>query len=266
MFDELKSDCKNCFGLCCVALPYAESADFPVNKDRGQPCQHLCANHLCSIHDQLREKGFRGCVTYECFGAGQHVSQNIFNGNNWRKESDRAKEMFAIFPIVQQLHEMLWYLMQALGLKETQSIQASLQKIYEETVELSTKTPEEILELDIDVHRSEVNALLIETSKLYRAKYTSKNKKKRLDYVEANLKGLDLQGDDFRGKLMIAANLSHSDLRKADFIGADLRDANLSGTNLKETLFLTQSQLNSARGDHHTQIPDYLEKPSHWLE
>ncbi|WP_174615286.1 pentapeptide repeat-containing protein [Virgibacillus ihumii] len=269
MFDDLKSDCKNCFGLCCVALPYTESADFPFNKDGGEPCRHLCSNNLCSIHDELRDKGFRGCVAYECFGAGQHVSQNIYKGEDWRKDPERAEEMFAVFPLVQQLHEMLWYLKQALILKETQSFHSSLQKMYEETVELTIKTSKEILEIDIVAHRNKVNAILIETSKLYRADLINKSKKKRekkfLDYLGANLKGLNLQGENFRGILMIAADLSHSDLRKADFIGADLRDAELSGANLKEALFLTQSQINSAKGDHHTQIPDYLEKPSHWL-
>ncbi|WP_079529659.1 pentapeptide repeat-containing protein [Halobacillus hunanensis] len=266
MFDELKSDCENCFGLCCVALPYVKSADFPTKKDGGEPCQHLCANHLCSIHDQLREKGFRGCVSYECFGAGQHVSQNIYKGHEWRGEPERAKEMFAVFPIVQQLHEMLWYLKQALSLTETQSIQARLHKIYEDTVDLTTQTPKEILELDIVAHRNKVNVLLIETSRLFRTNYRNNSQKKNLDYIGANLKGVDLRGADFRGKLMIAANLSDSDLRKADFIGADLRDADLSAANLKEVLFLTQSQLNSAKGNRFTQIPSYLEKPDHWLK
>jgi uncharacterized protein YjbI with pentapeptide repeats len=269
MYDELKSDCQNCFGLCCVALPYAESADFPSNKDGGEPCRHLGSSNLCSIHNELREKGYRGCVSYECFGAGQHVSQTIYKGEDWRKDPKRAEEMFDVFPLVQQLHEMLWYLKQALGLEETQSFHHSLKKIYEETVKLTKKTPREIVEIDIVAHRSNVNTLLIETSKMYRADLMNKSKKKRemkgLDYLGANLKGQDLQGEDFRGTLMIAANLSHSDLRKADFIGADLREAELSGANLKDALFLTQSQINSARGDHHTQIPGYLEKPSHWL-
>ncbi|WP_408008977.1 pentapeptide repeat-containing protein [Pseudalkalibacillus sp. A8] len=269
MFDDLKSDCKNCFGLCCVALPYSRSADFPINKDGGTPCRNLCSNNLCSINDQLIEKGFRGCVTYECFGAGQNVSQTIYKGEDWREESKRAEEMFAVFPIVQQLHEMLWYMKQALGLKETQSLHASLQKIFEETVELAIKTPKKILQIDIGAHRSNVNVLLIETSNLYRADLIKKSKKRRLkkrsDYIGANLAGWDLQGENFRGILMIAANLSHSDLRKADFIGADLRDAELSGANLKEALFLTQSQINSAKGDAQTRIPNYLEKPSHWL-
>ncbi|QUG41773.1 pentapeptide repeat-containing protein [Psychrobacillus sp. INOP01] len=268
MFNDLKSDCNNCFGLCCVALPYGKSADFPFNKDSGNPCRNLCSNNLCAIHYQLREKGFRGCVSYECFGAGQHVSQSIYHGRDWREDAEYAEEMFAVFPLVQQLHEMLWYLKHALTLKETQSIQTSLQMIYEKTVELTEKSPKEILEIDIVAHRSNVNALLVETSKMYRSEINNRGNKKKIkkdvEYLGANLKGLNLQGEDFRGKLMIASNLRNSNLRKADFIGADLRDADLSGADLTYALFLTQSQINSAIGDIHTKIPNYLEKPRHW--
>lgn len=266
MLNDLKSDCQNCFGLCCVALPFGKSADFPFDKDGGVPCRNLCTNNLCSMHDQLREKGFRGCVSYECFGAGQHVSQSLYKGKDWRDDEKRAEEMFAVFPLVQQLHEMLWYLKQALTLKETRSIHTSLQKIYDKTVELTEKTPKEILEIDIVGHRTKVNTLLIETSKMYRKGMHDKKKriKENVDCIGANLKGLNLQGENFRGKLMIASNLRKTDLRRADFIGADLRDADLCGANLTDALFLTQSQINSAVGDSHTKIPHYLDRPSHW--
>ncbi|MBP3951668.1 pentapeptide repeat-containing protein [Bacillus suaedae] len=268
MINRLKSDCSHCFGLCCVALPYGKSADFPFNKDGGVPCRNLCSNNLCSLHDQLREKGFRGCVSYECFGAGQHVSQFIYHGQDWREDIKQAEEMFAVFPLVQQLHEMLWYLQQTLTLREVESLHNSLKKMYEETVELTEKRPEDIFKIDIVAHRSKVNSLLVESSKIYRANSSKKSQQNRLknksDYLGANLKGLNLQGEDFRGKLMIASNLSKSDLKRADFIGADLRDANLNGADLTEVLFLTQSQINSALGDNHTKIPSYLERPSHW--
>lgn len=29
---EVRADCSRCFGLCCVALPFARSADFAVDK------------------------------------------------------------------------------------------------------------------------------------------------------------------------------------------------------------------------------------------
>ncbi|CAI9391720.1 pentapeptide repeat-containing protein [Niallia sp. Sow4_A1] len=268
MDNALKSDCNNCFGLCCVALPYGESADFPFDKDSGVSCRNLCSNNACSIHDKLWETGFRGCVSYECFGAGQHVSQKIYHGKDWRK-GEHADEMFRVFPIVQQLHEMLFYLRQALTLEETSSFHNKLQRIYEAIVELTERTPKEILILDLISHRNKVNELLIASSIKYRENSTNKGKKgrkKKSNYIGANLKGLNLQGEDFRGKLMIAANLSNCDLRRADFIGADLRDANLKGANLGGALFLTQSQINSANGDADTKIPNYLEKPSHWIE
>lgn len=259
----LMSDCTNCFGLCCVALPFAKSADFPLSKDGGEPCRNLCSDNRCKIHDHLREKGFRGCVSYECFGAGQHVSQVIYKGNDWRNNSERASEMFTVFPLIQQLHEMLWYLEQALSLKETHSFHSSLQDMYYETLRLTEKAPEEILELDIGAHRSKVIQLLLKTSEVYRKNHPKK-RNKRVDYVGANLKGADLRGFSFRGTLMIAADLSHADLKKADFIGADLRDADLSNANLTGALFLTQSQLNSAKGNAYTKIPDYLKSPDHW--
>lgn len=73
---------------------------------------------------------------------------------------------------------MLWYLKQALTfLKETCSFHLGLQKIYDETVELTLKQPKEILEKDIHAHRYKVNNLLVETSRIYRADINKKGKK-----------------------------------------------------------------------------------------
>ncbi|HAM80173.1 pentapeptide repeat-containing protein [Ornithinibacillus bavariensis] len=268
MFNELKSDCKNCFGLCCVALPFGKSADFPYSKEGGIPCQNLCSNNSCAIHDLLRERGFRGCVSYECFGAGQHVSQFIYKGEDWRRDSGYAGEMFAVFPLIQQLHEMLWYLKQALSLKEAESFKADLQEIYEETVDLTRRKPKEILEINLAAHRSNVNVLLVKVSEIYRKDIHSHSNKREIkkdsDFIGKSLYGRRLQGEDFRGKIMIESNLSYCDLSKADFIGADLRNADLRSADLTDALFLTQSQINSAIGDIHTKLPSYLEMPSHW--
>lgn len=64
----------------------------------------------------------------------------------------------------------------------------------------------------------------------------------------------------------MAADLSGADLRLADLVGADLRDANLAGADLTEVLFLTQAQLNAARGDASTRLPAALKRPAHWPE
>lgn len=262
---RLQSDCEHCFGLCCVALPYAKSADFAFNKDGGVPCRNLGQDNRCGIHEHLREKGFNGCVTYECFGAGQHVSQHIYEGIDWRGNAERAKQMFEVLPIVQQLHEMLYYLDQSLNLEEALSIHEELRELYESTLELTKLHPEQLLSLDIPSHRAVVNEYLLNTSILARKAYASSHQKLKKHYLGANLKGANMRGMNVRGTLMIAANLQKADLRNVDFIGADLRDADLSGANLTGAIFLTQAQVNSAKGNVHTRLPRYLKAPDHWV-
>lgn len=262
---ELKSDCSQCVGLCCVALPYAKSVDFSTDKDAGVPCHHLLANSACNIHDSLRENGFKGCVSYECFGAGQYVTQVLFEGKDWRTHPSIKQEMFASFPVVQQLHEMLSYLKQAMRLEETEELNPDLQQAFAETIALTKKEPEVIASMDLSSHRSRVNLLLVETSIMFRRAYVkNKQRKKRIDYLGAKLKGKDLRGNDFRGAWLITADLKGADLRRADFIGADLRDARLDGANLDEALFLTQSQINAATGNGRTRLPNELNMPDHW--
>lgn len=53
-------------------------------------------------------------------------------------------------------------------------------------------------------------------------------------------------------------------MRRCDVLGVDLRDADLSGADLDGALYLTQMQVNSARGDSRTVLPDGFERPSHW--
>ncbi|MFT4416406.1 pentapeptide repeat-containing protein [Fredinandcohnia humi] len=265
---SVKADCENCFGLCCVALPYAKSSDFAFNKDGGTPCKNLSSDYRCSIHKDLRKNGFRGCAVYECFGAGQKVSQKTYRGNDWRNNKSLAKDMFEVFPIMQQLHEMLYYLHEALSLQETLPIHNQLKAAIEETENLTNLNPEEILKLDVPSHRFKVNDLLLQTSEMVRSqiKQNSKNQaKKRSEYIGAKLKGASLKGANLRGTLLIAADLRNSDLRFVDFIGADVRDANLSGANLTGSIFLTQAQVNSAIGDNQTKLPAHLKRPEHWV-
>jgi len=53
-------------------------------------------------------------------------------------------------------------------------------------------------------------------------------------------------------------------VRLADLTGADLRGANLGGADLRDSLFLTQSQVDSARGDGGTRLPGGIARPAHW--
>ncbi|RDI45501.1 pentapeptide repeat protein [Falsibacillus pallidus] len=79
-----------------------------------------------------------------------------------------------------------------------------------------------------------------------------------------NLKTSDFRGANFRGAYLIAADLRDSDFRMAEMIGADMRDADVRGADFSNSLFLTQVQINAAKGDSKTKLPPGIKHPLHW--
>lgn len=269
--ESLTPDCVNCFGLCCTALNIAASSDFAINKAAGAPCPNLQGDFRCKIHKSLREKGFKGCTVYDCLGAGQKVSQVTFNGQSWREHPESAEKMFDVFPIMEQLYEMIAFIAEALTYEVSDSLQDQLQKQLKELQSLTDMDADSLLSLDIIMCRVPVNELLLEASEYIRGELSSKvfrikkgKKCRGIDWIGKNLIGKDLRTTDLRGAYLIAADLQNTDLRGVDFIGADLRDANLSGANLSTGMFLTQMQINSAKGNDKTILPSHLQPPSHW--
>jgi uncharacterized protein YjbI with pentapeptide repeats len=264
---DLRGDCGSCFALCCVALPFARSADFAVDKDAGTPCRNLQGDFRCGVHSELRQRGFSGCTVYDCFGAGQKVSQITFGGRDWRSgDREHARRMFGVFPVVRQLHELLRYLTEALTFPAARPVHAEVRRMLEETERLTLLTAEELGELDVGAHRQEVSLLLLRTSELVRAGTGRRTKDRRgADLIGARLKGADLRGASLRGACLIAADLTGADLRHADLIGADLRDADLTDADLTGAFFLTQPQINAARGSAGTRLPASVTRPAHWM-
>lgn len=261
----LRADCGNCFGLCCVALTFSVSTDFPVDKAAGEPCGHLRTDFRCGIHDRLRNEGFQGCTVYDCFGAGQKISQVTFGGRDWRQAPQDAEPMFALLPVVRQLQELLWYLTEALTLEPARSLHGEIRASLALVERLTTSDARTLLELDVAARRADVNVLLLRTSELVRAQVRGRKKNRRgADLFGARLKDADLRGADLRGAYLIAADLRGADLRLADLIGADFRDADLRGADLTGAVFLTQSQVNAAKGDRATRLPAALRRPAHW--
>lgn len=84
------------------------------------------------------------------------------------------------------------------------------------------------------------------------------------DLMGKNLRSLRLCGANLRGAYLIAADLRDSDLSGVDLLGADLRDARFERADLSKAIYLTQPQLNAARGSRATLLPLDLEMPSHW--
>jgi uncharacterized protein YjbI with pentapeptide repeats len=185
-------------------------------------------------------------VVFDCFGAGQHVTQGTFGGRDWRSAPGIAGAMFATLPIMRGLHELLWYLGEALAINEAQRVHEELVLLKEETERLSDGTPAELSVLDLDGHRRRVNRLLSRASELARAGIRDRPDHRGANLIGRPLRGRDLRGANLRGALLIGADLREADLRRADFTGADLRGADLRGADLRDALFLTASQVRSA--------------------
>jgi len=261
---SLRADCESCFGLCCVAPAFSASADFAINKPAGQACPNLQPDFRCGIHTRLRKQGFQGCTVYDCFGAGQKVSQVTFGGQDWRRAPQTAQQMFKVFPIVRDLHELLWYVTEALTLGAARSLHGQLSRAQEETDRLTRQSPEVLVELDVDAHRQRINDLLLGASELARADVRHKKEHRGADLIGADLQGADLRGASLRGAYLIGADLRAADLRMADVIGADFRGADIRGADLTGSIFLIQSQLDAAKGDAGTRLPPPLTRPTHW--
>ncbi|MFF4986036.1 pentapeptide repeat-containing protein [Streptosporangium saharense] len=261
----LRADCANCFGLCCTVPAFSASTDFAIDKPAGQPCPNLRPDHRCGIHSTLRQRGFPGCTVYDCFGAGQHVSQITFTGHDWRTSPETAKKMFAVFPIMRDLHELLWYLTEALTLPHTTPIRDALTQARDTIEALTNETPETIARTDVMTQRTNVNPLLQKASELARANTPGPRKDHRgADLIGAKLKGADLRGANLRGAYLIGTDLRGANLTMADLTGADTRGSDLRGADLSRSIFLTQAQLDAAKGDTTTKVPHTLTHPTHW--
>ncbi len=264
---DLRADCASCFGLCCVAPAFAASADFAITKPAGHACPNLRSDFRCGIHTGLRDKGFAGCTVFDCFGAGQKVSRLTFGGTDWRTTPRVAGSMFDAFAVMRHLHELLWYLTDALDLPAAAPVHDDLRAALLTTEEMTLGTPEQVRAIDVPAHRDRVNVLLSRASELSRSATGHPSLDRRgADLIGAKLRGADLRAANLRGALLIAADLRGADLRGADVIGADTRGANLSGADLTTSIFLIQSQLDAARGDLATKLPPSLRRPSHWRE
>jgi uncharacterized protein YjbI with pentapeptide repeats len=254
---DLTSDCSRCFGLCCTALPFRRSSDFAFDKAPDTPCQHLDAGFGCSIHRTLRADGMTGCTVFECFGAGQQVSQVTYGGRSWRDDPGTASEMFAVFARMRDLHELLVLLDEAAALTSDPEVIELRGRV----TALSAGEPDEVLAVDPFALRGRIGPVLERISLLVRGAGADL---RHADLAGADLRSRDLRDADLRGALLMGAGLRDAVLGRADLLGADLRGADVAGADLSATLFLTQPQANAARGSTATRLPRRLSRPVHW--
>jgi uncharacterized protein YjbI with pentapeptide repeats len=247
-YEQFRGKCEDCFGLCCVAPRFPASTDFAFSKEAGEPCPNLATDFRCTIHSSLNARGFRGCVTYDCLGAGQKVSQLAFGGRSWRDAPETAEQMFETFRFVRHLQEMLIPLTVGATLKAAAPLRRRLDSLREEIDRLTRTDAAEILAADVAAYRRRVNGLLLLLAgNLARADVTRDISRRgvdlrgtdlsdaylrRVDFTNASLHGAQLARADLRGANLTNADLTQADLTGADLTGADLTGADLTGADL----------------------------------
>lgn len=269
MRKTLSIDCAGCKGLCCRELYFSKSDGFPADKPAGKPCAYLMPDFRCGIHNELEERGMKGCMAYDCFGAGQAAAQS---GGDFH-------HMF-------RLRQMLWYLLDAAdhssdevmlqrihglirkqGLQDPQTLQGRNVADNPEALRGRNSKPDQRVGADgqdqiedIEEYQDRVNEIL----KQVIDHNCEKGRLQSQDMSGMDFRGKDLSHLDFTFTFLIAANLSGCKFHGTSLLGADLRDARLYGADLSGSLFLTQGQINGAGGDGKTQLPPYLTHPESW--
>ena len=264
MSRSMKSDCAKCSGLCCVALFCSKIDGFPEDKTAGKPCHNLQKDYRCKIHEELERRNLRGCTGYDCFGAGQQVTQVIYAGQTWRDSPIQAEEIFQVFLVVIQLHQMCYFLKEAVTLIPAKTLKSDISRLIKRNEEMCRQSPSDILKTDIESYRDEVNCLLKEVCNLLQNHLLVDKRKCPTDFLGKNFKNRNMQGYDFNTKLLIAADFEGCNFRGTTFLGADTRDTNFSNADLGEAVFLSQGQVNAARGNRNTKLPKHLDYPVTW--
>ncbi|MCG7574927.1 hypothetical protein MHM39_15255 [Phaeobacter sp. CNT1-3] len=112
----LTENCESCAAICCVAYPFDGDEDFAIVKAADTPCPNLGPDFRCTIHKDLKIKGFTGCTAYSCAGAGQRITQELFADETWHDDPDLIWHMAHALRVIRPIHEALLLLSEAMKL------------------------------------------------------------------------------------------------------------------------------------------------------
>lgn len=259
---RLRINCEKCCGLCCVAFYCAKSDGFPQDKLAGVPCVNLDDNFKCIKHETLVSDKRKGCISFDCCGAGQKTSQ-IFEDQTWKNHKIDSNEIYQTFYKVMRLHQVIWYLLEVYDKTEVQQLRDRVLQLLNTYENIDFDEKDNFNNFDVESYQSSANVVLKEFTREYFQKNKTHFSKKK-DYVGKDMREIATAGMDFTMAYLMATNFEKCNLRDINFLGADIRDANFKGSNLSESLFLTQMQINSCIGDSTTKLPRYLQFPKHW--
>ena len=261
---SLKSDCTKCSGLCCTALFFSKIDGFPENKQAGKACFNLQENFQCKIHEELEKRKMKGCIGYDCFGAGQQVTQSVYFGQTWQNSPGQAKEIFEVYIAMFKLYQIRYFLLESLAIIPAKMLRNNIKLLIEENEIICNSKPQDIMIFDIEKYRNRANIFLKQVCSLLQKSLNCENKKCPSNFLEKNFENKDFRGLDLSTKLLIAANFNNCVFDGTIFLGADVRNADFSNADLRDAVFLSQAQINSAKGNRNTKLPQYLDYPFTW--
>jgi uncharacterized protein YjbI with pentapeptide repeats len=85
-----------------------------------------------------------------------------------------------------------------------------------------------------------------------------------VNFSRANLSKTDLSRATLHVVNLSQAFLNNANLFQADLEEANLAQSDLSGANLSEAANLTQQQIEQAKGNAQTELPEHLKSPASW--
>ncbi|WP_219106779.1 pentapeptide repeat-containing protein [Austwickia sp. TVS 96-490-7B] len=249
---DLQADCSQCTGLCCVALPYTRSADFPATKTADTACPHLDDSCGCRIHDRLTADGWHGCRAFHCAGAGPHTAQVLFPQRSWRTDDEPAVQ-FDTFRMMLGMFEIARYVEEARARVAPGApcadpdLAAALAQVSADLHHEVHRAPP-VDRDDALQYRARAAPLLHQVAAAVRDAHACRAALSPLarrltrqapgaDLAGRNLRGADLRGSDLTGALLIGTDLRGADLAEATLLGVDPRGALLDGTKLDSALF-----------------------------
>ena len=157
---DLVPDCAACASLCCVVFAFDKSESFAFDKAAGEVCRNLQHDGRCRVFTQRETLGLSGCVAYDCHGAGQRVTQEIFEGRSWRDEPALKQPMEAALSILRRVHEKLVLLQSAKNLPLSTEEQRRLVQLELELESGEAWTEAKLRHFPIDQVSSDVSAFL----------------------------------------------------------------------------------------------------------
>lgn len=152
---DLTADCERCAALCCTILCFDKSEAFAIDKPAGIPCPHVTDGARCGIYADRLELEFSGCMSYDCYGAGQRITHFYANTRDVR-ERDRA------FHALRDLNELRWQLTEAAKLCPNTEVDLARELGVETATlhALAQRSPVALIDENLHRHASRVRTLL----------------------------------------------------------------------------------------------------------